>query len=105
AAPRFLVWQLWIAFLVLAGVGQLDRRAVDNFDRTASQSPAFTHTLVGVVSQVVQSFFETFPRQAQSCLAISTAVLYPALSPEPEEGLHLAHDFAAGGLRFEQLPD
>ena len=106
AAARFLRLVLGKALLVGGGVGQLNRRAVDDLDGPAlqlrgSSDPPFGH-FGGRRERMRQAWFW----QALAGLNVGGISLgCGTAAAQAPQGLHVAHHFTAGGARLEHLPD
>jgi hypothetical protein len=106
AAAGLLAAGLRVTLLVGLGVGQLGGGAVHHFDWPAVELAAGTGPAVGGLSGGGQRFFQACLGQPLPRLDIGgVAFVHPTATRQPEQGLDLAHDFAAGGVGFEHLPD
>ena len=106
AAAGLLNGRLRVAFLVLAGIGQLCGRGIDDLNRPTVDLAARADAAVRHLGGGADGLFQSLSGQALSGLDIGRVAFVdggPAV--QAQEGLDLAHDLPAGGLGFEHLPD
>ena len=105
-APAFLPRGLRIVLLVGGGVGQLHRTAIHHLHRAALKLRAGTGPLFGRARRGRQHRGQTLQGEALPGLDVSGgAFVHRAPAVQAGQRLHLADDFAAGGVALEHLPE
>jgi hypothetical protein len=101
AAAGFLGSGLRVSALVLRGIGQTGRGAVDDFDaKVAPEVASFLRVGGGGATQAGQNI----PRQASAGLTVATgAFIDVAVLVQGKKGLDLPDDLAAGTIGIEHL--